>query len=174
MQKTAFRSDQEISSLLDGLRMVALRRLGDADEAEDAAHETLRRVLSILQSTGIPAGYTLESYAYGILRNVSVDMIRMRQRLDGSAPVQLTASRPSALEQLVSDEQTRAVRAALDRLSRSERRLLERCYVDGETIADIARECGEPPERVRKRKSRALAKLRSIFGSGHVSLEPDD
>jgi DNA-directed RNA polymerase specialized sigma24 family protein len=45
--------------------------------------------------------------------------------------------------------------------------------VDGERVSAIAARLGEPAERVRKRKSRALERLRQELGGGHkTSVTP--
>ena len=50
----------------------------------------------------------------------------------------------------------------------SDRRLLELSFREGLLPTEIALRTGEPPERIRKRKSRALERLREIFRTGHA------
>lgn len=154
--------EQRLAELGDGLLISAVRALADADLAHDAVQETMIRVLAVLHGAGIPDTYTLETYTYGTLRHVIADARRRQHRL---LPLGgwLRAAQPSPLETLVSAETTRELAAALSRLDEADRTLLHRCYVNGEKLVDIAAQTGEPADRLRKRKSRALEKLR-----GHI------
>lgn len=152
----------------DGLVIVALQALGDHDAAEDAAQETIARVLAVLRSRGIPPGYTLEKFTYGTLKHLIADGQRARRRFS-AIPAWLASADKSPLERLVSSERVAAVARALNRLERSDRELLERCYVAGQKIVDIARASGQPAERIRKRKSRALERLRALLDNNSES-----
>ena len=161
-------AERALLGLFEGLELVALRVLSDRDHARDAVQETLARVLAVVNGKGVPPGYTLETYTFGILKHVLADESRRRKRLVG-LPRWLTSWAASPLDQLVSRERTERVRAALSRLDREDRELLERFYWAGERVVDIAAVSGEPAERIRKRKSRALARLRALLlGPGHV------
>jgi RNA polymerase sigma factor (sigma-70 family) len=74
------------------------------------------------------------------------------------------ASGSTALDMLVREEDLTRMRVALPRLSADDRELLDRCYIGGETVTAIAASTGEPAERLRKRKSRALSRLRELLG----------
>jgi RNA polymerase sigma-70 factor (ECF subfamily) len=154
--------EQALSVLGDGLLIIALRALADADDARDAVQETLLRVLAVLHGRGLPASYSLESYAYGTLRHVIADAQRARRR-SADLPGALSARDASPLEALVSAETLTELERALASLNPEDRELLYRCFVNGERVVAIAAATGEPPDRIRKRKSRALERLR-----GHV------
>lgn len=164
------RSPEEIlAQLTDGLRIIATRALGDRDAAQDAVQETLLRVLGTLRGKGLPDGYTLESYVYGTLRHVIGDAHRSRHRFL-SLPDWLAWNDASPLDQLVDDQDAERIQRAMRTLDREDRALLRACYVEGEKVVDIARQLNQPPDRIRKRKSRALQRLRAALArlEGHI------
>src|SRR5687768_3120428 len=173
----ATHSDLEhaLRPLVPGLELVALSALGDRDQAQDAAQEVCVRVLEAVARKGLPAGYTLDTYAFGILKHVISDVLRARKRRY-TLPSILRAPGATPLEELVSAERSAIVSRALSQLERTDRELLERCYWRDEKVAEIARATGERADRIRKRKSRALERLRSLLGKdpGHTSLSSDD
>ncbi|MGQ0813232.1 MAG: RNA polymerase sigma factor [Gemmatimonadota bacterium] len=145
MEKTERTQEEALGQLLDGLTIVALRALGDHDQAQDAAQEAVLRVLAVVRTKGIPQGYSLESYAYGTLKHVIADTHRRKKRLV-ALPRWLTANDESPLEALVDRERVVAIATALRGLDAANRALLERCYLRGEKVVDIARETGEPAD----------------------------
>jgi RNA polymerase sigma factor (sigma-70 family) len=147
-----------------GLEIIALRRLGDADDARDAVQETLARLLSRVREGRVADRRELELVAYGIVRHVIVDMLRIRGRRVALDSVELVCP-ATALQGLVSAEERHELRAGLATLAAADRDLLTRCFVEGERIGRIAESLGEPAERVRKRKSRALARLADAIRS---------
>lgn len=147
-----------LAELGAGLEVVALRRLGDPDDARDAVQETLARLLARVREGRVSDRHELGLVGYGIVRHVIADLLRARGRRVAIESLEL-ASPASALQSLLSAEENAALRACLATLAPADRDLLTRCYVDGERIGRIAELLGEPPERVRKRKSRALARL---------------
>jgi RNA polymerase sigma-70 factor (ECF subfamily) len=155
-----------------GLEIVAVRTLGNADEARDAVQETLARALAAIRSDRIPPGVALEAFVYGIARHVITDVQRGRARERGAVedPGTLPAPGPSALEALVHAEERETVARALAAIPTADRVLLELCFVDGERVSAIAAHLGEPADRVRKRKSRALERMREVldrWSGGH-------
>jgi RNA polymerase sigma-70 factor (ECF subfamily) len=166
--------DARIDELMDGLVIMATRRLGNRDDAFDAAQETIARLLERVQVGAIATEAELVPVAWGIARHVIVDMLRERARPNGDV-TDVVCSKPGPLEQIVTRDQRKRVREALDQLSDDDRALLRRCFVEGERIGRIAEELGEPPERLRKRKSRALARLAKVLGSesGPARHNPD-
>ncbi len=163
--------DARIAEIRDGLEIVAVRRLGNRDDARDAVQETVARLLARVREGAIATEGELAPIAWGIARHVIADVLRERARpLADVADVESRTRGP--LDQLISDDETRRVRRALERLSPDDRLLLHRCFVDGEKIGRIADALGEPAERVRKRKSRALQRLAALLNaddqpSGH-------
>lgn len=154
--------DAVIGQLSAGLEIVAIRRLGNPDDARDAVQETIARLLERIRAGTIASDDEVVPIAWGIAKHVIADALRARSReteVDG----EVALSAPDALERLVTSEQRAAVAAGLAQLTPSDRELLKRCFVDGERIGAIAAQLGEPAERVRKRKSRALARLAAVL-----------
>ncbi len=148
-------------SFVNALRIIAIRALEDEDDAADAVQETLARAMAAVRKGRISTEDPVTAFVYGIARHVIADVLRRRAREHASPELdRVVAPDPSPLELLVRADEVERVRRALRRLSRSDRELLRRCYEVGERTVDIAEELGEPPERLRKRKSRALARLR--------------
>jgi len=159
-------SDAALASLphlvTGGLEIVAARALGDREDARDVVQETLARALAAIRRGRVPPGAPLEAFVYGIARHVIADVLRRRARDNVVAldPVGLAAPGPSVLEAVIRAEERLLLAQALAVLSPSERQLLELCFVHGERVSAIAARLGEPADRVRQRKSRALQRLR--------------
>jgi RNA polymerase sigma factor (sigma-70 family) len=152
----------ELGELANGLLIVAQRRLGSRVAAEEAAQETLARALESIVRHGVRPEFPIAQLAYGILRHVVADMQRADKRFE-SLDTTMPLAAPSPLEIIVGAEERRGVAAALEQLSADDQALLRRCYVDGRRIVDIAEETGEPADRLRKRKSRALERLGTLL-----------
>ncbi|HSW29628.1 MAG TPA: sigma-70 family RNA polymerase sigma factor [Longimicrobiales bacterium] len=154
-------------SLQGGLEIVARRHLRDAEEARDAVQETLARTLDALRTGRVPRDVALGAYAGGILRHVVADRLRALGRHDayGQArdPDALPTQATDALEGLVRAEEANRLRLAMSRLSRGDQGLLHRLFVLGERVVEVASSSGEPADRVRQRKHRALERLREFL-----------
>lgn len=151
----------------EGIRFLALRALGDPDAANDVAQETVLRAWRA--SAGRQGEQIREpaAFVYGIARHVIADARRARGQ---TVTLDVAASTPAperdALDALISEEERARVRAAIRALPRADRVLLELSYLKGMTSAAIAARLGEPPTSIRKRKSRALQRLRAAFSGG--------
>jgi RNA polymerase sigma-70 factor, ECF subfamily len=157
--------DAEICDLAKGITIVALRRLGNVEEARDAAQEVMTRLVERVRKEPLPAEQPLAPLAYAIARNVIVDILRERSRTVSLDPSQRQESQDT-LSQLVAVEEQAAVGAAMAQLAPADRDLLRRCFVEGERIVVIADQLGEPADRIRKRKSRALQRLAELLRAG--------
>jgi RNA polymerase sigma factor (sigma-70 family) len=148
-------------TLVSGVRITVTRALGDPEDVSDAVQQILACALEASREERIPRGVPVAAYVHGIARHVIADALARRVRDRRNRAVdELASESATALETLVRTEEAALVREALGRLSRGDQVLLRRCFVDGERVVDIAVELGEPAARVRKRKSRALARLR--------------
>lgn len=162
-----------LESLRPGLELLALRALGDRQVSEEVAQETLARAVIAAERGTLVQDGKVAAFVAGIARHVIADRQREMARL---VPLSAADAVPSPsedpLDRLLSADERLAVHAALATLSAGDRELLRRCYFDGESPTEIAMQLGEPPERIRKRKSRALDRLReSLEGApGHVRL----
>lgn len=156
------RQRAELVTLSPGIELVLVRALG-VEDGRDATQEVLARACAAIER-GRPIHGPLGAFVYGIAQHVIADW-RAAGRdlpLDGDA---LPAAGPDALEALVASEERDAVLRAVERLDQDERDLLRRCFVHGETTAAVASDLGEPASRVRKRKSRALERLRGLLNA---------
>lgn len=166
-----------LEELRPGLRLLALRSLGSSDAAEEAVQETLARAV-VAVGKGQPADPAkLPAFVAGIARHVIADAQRARHRvvsLEGVPASAHPVADDDALAALVSRAERERLRAALTQLAPADRDLLRLCYVEGLTSAEIAGRLREPPERIRKRKSRALERLRCAFQgeAGHTLVSP--
>ena len=163
-----------LGTLRAGLRLMALHRLRDPDLAEDVAQETMARALVALREGKAAGIENLGAFVHGIARHVIADLMRSRQRDAGPEALDHTpdpASLRDALSHAVSAEERDQVRTALGRLSNGDRDILHLSFFEGLTPAEVAERLGENSLRVRKRKSRALERLRQIFLGGRAGHE---
>jgi RNA polymerase sigma-70 factor (ECF subfamily) len=148
-------------TLVSGLRLTVARSLGDGPDAADAVQQILTSAVEASREGRIPDTVPVAAYVHGIARHVIADALERRIRDRRTRAVADVRSRaPGALEALIREQEAALVREALRHLPERDRALLRRCYVDGERLVDIAADLGEPAATVRKRKSRALARLR--------------
>jgi RNA polymerase sigma-70 factor (ECF subfamily) len=163
---------EQLETLANGVRIIVLRALGDPDAARDVTQETMARLLDALGKGQLRDPERLGAFARGIAQHVIVDYRRAAARLVALPEDMAAADAPNALDALVRDEDVARMRAALDRLSPGDRELLRLSFVENLSPRAVASRLREPSERVRKRKSRALERLREVFFSmlgGHDS-----
>jgi RNA polymerase sigma-70 factor (ECF subfamily) len=157
---TAAGADWEL--LRSGIRLMALRAIGDPEAADEVAQETLSRAVQALRAP--PAN--LGAYVAGIARHVIADHFRATQRevsLERLHPDVLRTEATDPLASLCSEGEHAQVRRALGELSADDRELLHLSYFEGLSPTEIAERMGAPAERIRQRKLRALARLRRAF-----------
>jgi len=161
----ADRRSSELVTLVPGLEIIVTRALGPGDDARDAVQEVLVRALDAIEQDR-PIHGPLAAFVHGIAAHVIADALRARHRFLASdaEPDSLRAPLPDALERLIDAQEQEAMNRALALLDPDERELLRRCYVDGEKTSAIADDVGEPADRIRKRKSRVLQRLRDLLG----------
>jgi len=140
--------------------------------AEEVAQDTLTVVLQALRDNRIDDVAKMPGFIFGVARNLVSKALRERSlQVDpGSAPDPIDAvpwlEDPDAA--LLVEEQRQQVREALGQLSLSDRDILRRAFFAEQSLEEIAVEVGIPYAAVRKRKSRALERLRRIFSRyGH-------
>jgi RNA polymerase sigma-70 factor (ECF subfamily) len=164
---------EEIERLRPGLQIMALHALGDREAADEIVQETLVRALEALQSGRFRDTGDLGAFVRGIARHVIADTLRARQRrasLNMAPPTGGGATLENPLSRLITQEESSRLRAALARLSPEDQNVLSLSYLEGMTPREIGETSGEPAARIRKRKSRALQRLRVAFLG---SQEPD-
>lgn len=157
------KSPEELARLANGVRLIALYALGDAEAARDVAQETMTRVLDALSRGQVRDVAKLAAFARGIAQHVIADVQRAQSRIGVLSDDVADQCHAHPLDTIVAGEEHSAIHSALAHLSRDDRELLRLVFVEGLTPGDIAARLREPPERVRKRKSRALERLREHF-----------
>lgn len=147
---------------------MALRALGSTDAADEAVQETLARLVAVVRE-GRTVPENIGAFACGIARHVIADAQRARNR-PASVDVEGIAH-PGAdpLLALVSREEKARVRQAMAGIPAGDREILRLAFYEGLPSRDIAERLGERGDRVRKRKQRALERLRRSFLAGHES-----
>ena len=158
-----------VEQLRFGVKMMALRALRNPETAEEAAQETLVRALEAMRDGRPRDPEKLGAFVRGIARHVIADAQRASER---SVPLQeppqqeLSTHRDDPLTALITTEERDRVRLALTRISAGDREVLHLSFFDGLSPLEIAERLGEPASRIRKRKSRALSRLRQTFLQG--------
>lgn len=153
-----------IGLLRNGLRIMARRALGDDDAAEDVVQEALLRALRAVTTEIAADPDRLGAFVGGIARHVIADVKRSAARYttqDGT--LYALSTTPDALATLLKQEEQARVRAAIEALSLSDQVIIRSSFYEGLTPTEIAERLRQPAERVRKRKSRALARLRAVL-----------
>lgn len=158
--------EEEIERLRPGLQIMALHALGDREAADEVVQETLVRALEAMKSGRFRDSGDLGAFVRGIARHVIADALRARQRsvpLDAVSTALGGAALENPLSRLISQEELSRLRVALAGLSPEDQEVLDLSYFAGMTPREIGEKSGEPAPRIRKRKSRALARLRGAF-----------
>lgn len=155
-----------VAVLTTGLRLIALRSLCNADDADEVVQETLARGLSAMGEDRIQFPDQMGAYFRGILRHVIADLMRDRSKtvsLEVVADPSASHSQQDALASLISSEESALVIRALQALPQRSRECLRLGFYEGLSPAQIGERLHEPASRVRKRRSRALQLLRAAF-----------
>jgi RNA polymerase sigma-70 factor (ECF subfamily) len=149
---------------------MALRALHDVDVAEDVVQEVMLRALHAVTHEIAATDDRLGAFVGGIARHVIADTHRTARRTRTLEPVIHSTVDNDALTNLVTEEEARRVSIAIRRLRSSDQVIIRASFYEGLTPSEIAERVAEPVERVRKRKSRALARLRDVL-MPHASHE---
>ncbi len=160
MTAAAQRDDDEesILALLPVIRRVVVARVRDPEVVEDLVQETLTRVLA--------ARYRVEAdvlapYAVATARNLMARRARSIGTARDKAHLLISTEVPEVPEEnLLRDEDSRLLAAALSLLSPAERDLLLAHEVQGVDVRSLAEDEQSSPGAVAARLSRTRAKLR--------------
>lgn len=163
-------SAPDIAVLEPVVRRVVGARMTDPDQVDDLVQETLARVL---QSQRSLEGGALVAYAVVSARNLVASEGRSEHRRDRLRARLADLSEPEVPEDaVVANEERRAVRDALRRLSNDERTSLLAHEVEGKDHAALARELQATPGAVSLRLFRARAKLRVEYLLALCRVQP--
>lgn len=139
--------------------LVARVRLRDEQAARDVAQEVMLGVLRGIRAGRLNSQDHVAGYVLGTARNVINTSFRSR-RPEGEASDAVADRAATALEVAELHEQMDLVRLTLDELDPLDRAILGMTLVDGMKPGEIAGRLGMKGELVRKRKSRALKRVR--------------
>ncbi len=145
----------------------AYRLTGSEQVAEEVVQDAL---LAAWKGAGSYRGDArAATWLLGIVHHQALNAVRRKrlptQELEGAAQVTDHAAGPEA--QTEAGERCRALRQALDRLSREHRAVLELVFYQGLSLAEAAEVMGCPVGTVKSRLSYAKANLReALAGAG--------
>jgi RNA polymerase sigma-70 factor (ECF subfamily) len=151
---TGSQPDRFESLLFRHERMVyrlALRLLGNAEDARDAAQEVFLRLHRSLPS--VDASRDAGPWLYRVTANVATDMLRTRRTMVPIDTVPLASRTPQY--------NGRDIEAALARLPEKERAAIVLRDIEGLSTAEVAEALGSSETTVRSQISTARVKLRA-------------
>ena len=129
----------------------------------------MRRVVEALRANQVEHPEALPAFVFQTARHVCLHWVRSAAR-ERVAFIRLEreTSSPSdqgdALGTLISQERTRSVRAALDRLNAGDRELLTLLFYHDLAASDVSERLGITTTALRVRKHRALRRLAARLG----------
>jgi len=144
----------------------ALRVLGHHAAAQDVVQDVFVQLWSHPGRYDPDAG-SLRGYLTMQARHRALDLVRgeLRRmaRQERSSRLQPGPPEPSLYEQVMASETAAAVRAAVERLPESQRRMVELAYFQGLTCREAAQAAGIPEGTAKSRLRLALAKLETVL-----------
>ncbi|MGP1374893.1 MAG: sigma-70 family RNA polymerase sigma factor [Almyronema sp.] len=148
---------------------LALKMLGDREEAEDLTQEIFLAIWH--RDLYQPSRGSLGHFLVMLTRSRSLDRLRSRHSRAGFVQRwQHSLSRetvePHPLEQLSQQERAQHIRSALQHLSAAERQVLEIAYYEGLSQSEIAKRLQMPLGTVKTRSRQGLRKLRQLLQAG--------
>lgn len=144
-----------------------LRRLRDRCHAEEMTQEVLLAVIQALRENRVHEEDKLPAFIFGIVRNLLCKAGRQtgqeKKVFANGDPEEPVAWSLDPEAEVCLQEQMRTVRRALERMSPDDGDILRRSFVEAGSIEKIASDMGIGYAAARKRKSRALERLRALF-----------
>jgi RNA polymerase sigma-70 factor (ECF subfamily) len=144
----------------------ALRVLGDGTAAQDVVQDVFVELWSHPDRYD-PAAGTLRTYLMVLARHRAVDVVRseLRRLARQERHYRLTPAVPdrSACAEAMAAETVSLVRAAVQLLPDSQRRVVELAYFQGLTCREVADAVGIPEGTAKSRLRLALAKLETML-----------
>jgi RNA polymerase sigma-70 factor (ECF subfamily) len=139
---------------------VAVARTRDPEAAKDLTQEILLAVLEALRAGRLEEVERLSAFVQGTARNrINTHLANLyRERERPAPPPAAAVATPD--ECYEENERAVVVRQALRRLDPKDRKILLFTLVDGLKPGEIAARLGISSERLRKRKSRALQRIK--------------
>jgi len=139
---------------------VAAARMRDPESAQDLTQEILMAVLVALRAGKLRDADRLTAFVHATSRNRINTHIANLLRERNRPPVPESRHVVTPEERFEQSKRRALVRGALSRLNPHDQKILLFTLVDGLKPREIAARLGISPERLRKRKSRALERVR--------------
>lgn len=151
---------------------LALRVLGERASAEDVVIEVYSQVWSQAHAYDPQRGTPL-SWLLTLTRSRAIDMLRSRQRVQTTEPLDAASQAPDRTpgpeEHSSVTERRRVVSQALASLHEDQRQVIELAYFADLSHAEIAAKLGQPLGTVKTRIRTGLLRLRELLGP-HTTL----
>jgi len=146
---------------------MVVARIGDLDAARDLTQEVMLAVLLALRDGKLENPEGLVGYICGTMRNqVRYYFRSAHPERSGELSADLSIDEPDPEEMLASAERRSLADRAIGELGPSDQKILRLTLVEGLTPSEIGERLRLKPEVVRKRKSRALRRLRKVLREG--------
>ena len=141
--------------------------VGDRDAAEDIAMDAFT-VLVVSKGRYNPR-YSFKTYLYTIGKRKAIDYLRHRKTIE-IAPMDADAADDgeSVEEKVLSDERSRALYAALDRLDEDRREAIHLFFFENMPYSEIARVMKKSEKQVANLIYRGKEALRDILGGADL------
>lgn len=151
---------------------LALRLLGDADDAEDVVEETFWQVWRHASRYDASRG-AVPTWLCSIARSRALDVLRAARRrperiassTENDDDIALASPSSSPLGGVEESEQRALVRGALAELPPEQRESIELAYFGGLSQSEIAERTGQPLGTIKTRIRLAMMKLRARLSS---------
>jgi RNA polymerase sigma-70 factor (ECF subfamily) len=140
---------------------LALRRLGDRMNAEDAVQETFAAIWRSAR-TYKPERGAGAPWLYAVARNAIVDRSRSRSEPPGEGP-ELPSDEPTPAERAEASYTSWRVHRALESLGESEREVIELAYYGGLSQSEVADFLNIPLGTVKTRTRAGLGRLADML-----------
>ncbi len=164
---------QAFARLVDATRgpvdAIALAVLGDVEASREVAQEVYLAAWTGLAKLRDPASFLpwIRQLARNRAHHALRTRVRRRRRIsEGHADELLAAAadpRPSAVEELVAEEERAALAAAVDALPAGTREVVVLFYREGRSARQVADLLGMSEDAVKQRLSRARSRLRATL-----------
>lgn len=141
---------------------LALRRLGDRMNAEDAVQETFAAIWRSAR-TYKPERGAGAPWLYAVARNAIVDRTRVRGEATFADPPEIVSADAGPDEQVQSSYVSWRVHRAVQDLPQHEREVLELAYWGGLSQSEVARFLDIPLGTVKTRTRSGLARLSDLL-----------
>jgi RNA polymerase sigma-70 factor (ECF subfamily) len=159
----SFAEEELIARFHRRVLLMAWARARDSEAAVDLAQETMLAVLTALRNGKLIDADRLPGFVRGTAKNLINNHLRGEKQVHQAPDPALPQPGLNPEELAGQAERMDQVRQALAELRPADRQILLLTLTEGLTPREIAERLGLGPDVVRKRKSRALARLRETM-----------